>query len=81
MAINANSEPHSSISQVSIYDTDPDSFGTFCSYYLKLPSFTSDISLDSLCDFPNFAIQRKVKMWWSGITSALPTELTDADIA
>ena len=81
MEVDADLEPCSSTSQESIYDTDPDSFGTFRSYHLRPPSFTSDITLDSLCNSPNFAVQRKVKKWWSGIASSLPTELTDGDVA
>ena len=81
MEVDAGLEPRSSTSQESIYDTDPDSFGTFRSYHLRPPSFTSDITLDSLCNSPNFAVQRKVKKWWSGIASSLPTELTDGDVA
>lgn len=55
-AIEIDNELCSNASQDSIYDTDTDSFCTFHSYFHRPPSFTSDLSLESLCDSQNFAI-------------------------
>ena len=79
-AMEIDAELRSNASQHSIYDTDVDSFGIFRSFYRQPPSFTSNVNLDSLCDSPNFAIQRKVRNWWSGITRSLPLELSAAEI-
>ena len=56
MAMDIDAELHSNASQHSIYDTDVDLFGIFCSFYRHPPSFMSNVNLDSLCDSPNFAI-------------------------
>ena len=68
MEINSNS--CSNASEDSFYDTDVDSFGVFCSYFAQQPSFTSAITLESLCDSPHFNVPRKMKKWWSGITKS-----------
>ena len=79
-AMEIDVESCSNASHTSIYDTEINSFGVFCSYYRQQPSFTSEISLDSLCDAPNFGVQRRVKKWWSGITRSLPSDsAADAD--
>jgi hypothetical protein len=78
MEIDAELGSHAS--QDSIYDTDLDSFGVLRSYYRQPPSFTSDVSLESLCNSPNLAVSRKVRKWWSGITGSLPAELSAADV-
>ncbi|KAK2460360.1 hypothetical protein APHAL10511_007525 [Amanita phalloides] len=71
-AMDISNDLHSNTSQDSIYDTDIDSFDTFCSYFHQPPSFMStSVSLESFCDSPNFAVQRKVRNWWSGIARCL----------
>lgn len=80
-AMEIDDELHSNASHDPIYDTETDSFRTFRSYFRQPPSFTSDVNLESLCDSPNFAIRRKVRSWWSGITRSLPDELSEADVA
>lgn len=57
-------------SNFSFYDTDIDSFGVFRSYFAQHPSFTSAITLESLCDSPHFNVPQKLKKWWSGITNS-----------
>ena len=61
ISMEIDAELRSNTSHASIYDTEIDSFGIFRSYYRQQPSFTSEITMDLLCDSPRFAVQRKVR--------------------
>lgn len=74
ISMEIDAELRSNTSHASIYDTEIDSFGIFRSYYRQQPSFTSEITMDLLCDSPRFAVQRKVRKWWSGIARSLPLD-------
>jgi hypothetical protein len=65
-----------SSSDMSFYDTEPDSFAIFRSYYVQPPSFISNITLDSVCNSPHFNVPSRMKKWWLGITksASLPSD-------
>src|SRR5271170_6672877 len=55
--------------ELTFIDTEPNEFGLYRSYP-HLPSFEpdEDVSLDSLCDSPAFAVaENSTRPWWSGL--------------